>query len=92
MPSRKSCVTLQGLKNKNSRAKYRRLYGGELVRIYSGEWKAWWRKNSSGYTYNKEEAGLYSLSEALDNSGHCGPEKKISYFFVNPVKYIKEIK
>lgn len=34
--------------------------------IWSIEHKAWWKKNSWGYTKKIEEAELYSLSEAKE--------------------------
>jgi len=44
--------------------------------IYSFEHKAWWRSNSNGYTPKRDQAGEYTLSEAIEivtNANlHCG--------------------
>lgn len=47
------------------------------VIIWSGQWKAWWRVNGSGYTDNIKLAGIWSISEAWKRVNHCGPEKHI---------------
>lgn len=53
------------------------------VRIYSREHHAWWRKGSggqgNGYAIQRDEAGVWSLYDALEMSHHCGPEKGIQY-------------
>ena len=51
-----------------------------LVRIIGGGW--YWRKNRAGYTDAKEAAGIYTLEDALNASGHCGEEKHIVYEFL----------
>jgi len=51
-----------------------------IVRILSGS--AWWRPHACGYTERKERAGLFEFQEAINYSGHCGPEKNIIYQFV----------
>lgn len=53
-----------------------------LVLIYSKEWWSYWRPNSGGYTKCACSAGVYSFEEALNASGHCGPEKQICYEFL----------
>lgn len=50
-----------------------------LVRIWSEEWRCWWRPRGSGYTDDIRQAGVYSFSEAWRRSAHCGPEKQIWY-------------
>lgn len=57
-------------------------HGEKRVRIYSGQWGAFWRENRSGYTFKKEEAGVYSIEDAFDATCHCGPEKFIKYDFI----------
>lgn len=47
------------------------------VRIWSNQWKLWWRKNGAGYTSNIDEAGVYSAADAWRYTSHCGPEKGI---------------
>lgn len=55
------------------------LFAGKTVRIWSGEWRAWWRPKAQGYTDNIDEAGVFPFNEAWNRSYHCGPEKRISY-------------
>ncbi|HEV7293080.1 MAG TPA: hypothetical protein VGN79_12245 [Devosia sp.] len=55
---------------------------GRTVRIWSGEWSAWWRPESRGYTDDITQAGIYSFEDAWATSAHCGPEKKIAYEIV----------
>jgi hypothetical protein len=52
---------------------------GKKVRIYSGEWMAWWRPDGAGYTTIKAEAGIYDFDDAVKRSHHAGPEKRIKY-------------
>ncbi len=49
------------------------------VRIWSDQWGAYWRSGRCGYTYKIAEAGIYTLEEAYDASGHCGLEKHIEF-------------
>lgn len=51
---------------------------GGKVRIYSGQWGAWWRANACGYTQSIKEAGIYDIEEAWKCVSHCGLEKQIS--------------
>ncbi len=39
---------------------------GETYLIWSNEKNSWWKPNSRGYTEKIEEAGRYSLTEALE--------------------------
>lgn len=50
-----------------------------IVHIFSGEHKTFWREDGSGYTYDLDQAGIYTLKEAFERTRHCGPEKQI-YF------------
>lgn len=59
-------------------------FAGRQVRIWSGEWRAWWRPNSCGYTDDVAQAGVYSFEDAWATSSHCGPEKRIVYEIVGP--------
>ena len=54
-------------------------FSGKHVRIWSAEWRAWWRPKAQGYTGNIEEAGVFPFDDAWARSHHCGPEKRISY-------------
>ena len=49
------------------------------VYIYSGEYSAYWRMGSCGYTEDIDQAGVYGFSDALKASGRCGEEKRIQY-------------
>ena len=80
--------TLNGLKRKvvdNVYVDLRRWktqHGHRLVRIWSDEWRCYWRPSRAGYTTDVAQAGIYRLDDALDASGHCGREKKIAYEFL----------
>jgi hypothetical protein len=54
-----------------------------LVVIWSGEHKAWWRPDSSGYTTKIEDAGVYVFQDAWDRSAHCSRDKGIAYQIVS---------
>ena len=50
------------------------------VLIWSAQWRAWWRAESSGYTSDPTSAGVYDFDDAYRRTRHCGPEKRIEYF------------
>ena len=52
---------------------------GAKVRIWTAQWGAWWRPDSSGYTDDIKQAGIYTFEDAWRRSHHCGPEKRIIY-------------
>lgn len=52
------------------------------VLIFSDQWGAYWRSGRAGYTYKKEDAGIYTFEDAFDATCHCGPEKFIYYKFI----------
>jgi len=79
----KNIITLELLKKKPQIAEKK---GSEQVRIWSGEWHAYWRPEARGYTMCKQEAGIYTLQEALKVSGHCSPCKKIKYELAEKLK------
>lgn len=54
----------------------------ELVRIHSGEHRAFWRAHGHGYTQEETKAGLFTIQEALSQTRHAGREKQIS--FISP--------
>lgn len=49
--------------------------------IWSGEWKAWWRRGENGggngYTVAMDEAGRWTRPEAERMIRHAGPEKRL---------------
>lgn len=49
----------------------------EKCLIYSGQWDAWWRSENAGYTYKRDEAGIYTVLDAYSSVYHCGIEKRI---------------
>ncbi len=49
------------------------------VRIYSTEHGMYWRPNASGYTQCRVTAGVYSFTDAVKQTSHCGPEKGIEF-------------
>jgi hypothetical protein len=53
------------------------------VRIWTEQWRAWWRGNGSGYTDDAAQAGRYPGSDAWARSKHAGPEKGIVYELVD---------
>ena len=55
----------------------------QKVRIYSGQWKAFWRGKGCGYTYFPEESDILDIDVAVAQTRHCGPEKQIQYVAVN---------
>lgn len=63
-------------------AEYLKKHGEKPVRIWSGQWGAYWRAGRAGYAMQRNEAGTYTLSDAFDATSHCGPEKQIYYDFI----------
>ncbi len=51
----------------------------KYVRIYSGEYSAYWRTGNCGYTEDVDQACIYSFNDALNASAGCGEEKRIQY-------------
>lgn len=75
--------TLAGLKRKGTLQKWKEENGDLLVRIWSNQWSLYWCPDRSGYTRNIANAGVYTLRDAINASGHCGSEKGIVYEFVS---------
>lgn len=71
-------ISLERLKTKTGMA-WMQKNKDKKVMIHSGECGLYWRPNRSGYTYLENEAGVYTLADAYDASGHCGRGKCISY-------------
>lgn len=59
-------------------------YAGQPVRIWSGEHGCYWRPNSQGYTRERADAGRYVFQDALLETRHCDPSKRISFEFIQP--------
>ena len=57
--------------------------GKGKVRIWSGEYQAYWRQ-SGGYVDDWEvvDPGIFTLEEAYGRTSHCGPEKEIFFEFL----------
>lgn len=72
-------IELNRIKKNRTMRRVIEKWGDRKVLIRSQEWAAWWRPNRGGYTMNRNEAGVYTLADALDASAHCGPEKHIFY-------------
>lgn len=53
--------------------------------IWSGEHRAYWRANASGYCADIRDAGAYRRAEAERLTRHCGPEKRIE---IRPVQMV----
>jgi hypothetical protein len=57
-----------------------------LVRIWSEQHRAYWRRaetgGGAGYVGGGRSAGVWPLKEAFLLAGHCGPEKQIWFEFV----------
>lgn len=64
---------------------------GAQVRIWSGEHRAWWRANRSGYCSDVAGAGVYPFEDAWQASQHCGPEKQIAYAAYDPPRDVSSI-
>lgn len=62
---------------------YLNKHGETPVYIQSMEHGAYWRANKMGYCYSLSEAGIYSLKEAYEASGHCDKSKGINYIRVS---------
>lgn len=76
-------VTLNGIKQRglvNWKAREKWLH--RRVRVWSEEHRAWWRPTGNGYTTAEAGAGVYDFADAYERTKHCGPEKRIEFFFV----------
>lgn len=54
-------------------------FANPIVLIYSGEHRAYWRPNGEGYTTDRDCAGRWWLQDAIEQTRHCGPEKRIEF-------------
>ena len=77
------CETLERLLRWPS---LKRKFADKAVVIYSAQWLAWWRPNAHGYTDKLEDAGLWSIDQAINKTSHCGPEKQIRFMEAFPAK------
>jgi hypothetical protein len=64
---------------KESEGRRNQLLQASKVRIWSGQWMAWWRPDASGYADEPDRAGIYSGANAWERSKHAGPEKRLAY-------------
>jgi len=67
---------------------FRKPFENKYVYIWSNQWKAYWRPRGAGYTDNESSAGIFKFKDALNRSGHCGPEKQIQYHKVSRLRCI----
>lgn len=51
----------------------------DAVHIYSGEHRAYWRESGHGYTTALAESWTLPLEEAIRQTSHCDPSKKIEF-------------
>ncbi len=51
--------------------------------IYSGEWNRYWGENYCGYVNERENAGIYDISDAWEHISHVGLEKEIQLIIQN---------
>jgi hypothetical protein len=72
----KQRLSLEAIKKST---RLQRRLANKIVRIWSDEWRAWWREGGHGYTDKLDEAAEWYFQDALDISSHAGPEKKIIY-------------
>jgi hypothetical protein len=66
----------------------RRKWAGRYVRIWSAEHGAYWRPDGAGYTSDGLDAWVLLFEDALKQTSHCGPEKRIEFKLVditNPI-------
>jgi hypothetical protein len=63
----------------------KRKWASRSVLIWSGEHRAYWRKDGCGYTTDSAEAGVYDFEDALTYTYHCDPSKQICYELI-PMK------
>ena len=52
------------------------------VRIFSREHGMYWRCEGRGYTLRQDDAWVLPLYKAIEEVWSCGPEKMISFEFV----------
>lgn len=73
-------IKLERIKGTKAGKRWAALRAQRLVRILGEGW--YWRHSRCGYTDVKTSAGIYTLDDALNASGHCGEEKRIVYEFL----------
>lgn len=69
-------------------ASYRLAMETAYCRIWSGEYRSYWRAEGAGYTWSALNAGTFTVAEAYELTKHCGPEKGICFEvlpYANPV-------
>lgn len=73
-------ITLERIKGTNAGKRWSALRAQRLVLILGEGW--YWKRSRCGYTDMKASAGISTLEDALNASGHCGEEKHIVYEFL----------
>lgn len=60
--------------------------------LWSNKYDMWWRRDGRGYTNNRDEAGLYSLDDAVEyvvRSADCGILAQVTCMVAAPVNWTK---
>ena len=70
--------TLMAMKRKGGERTRAKLEG-KMVRVWSGQWRAWWRPGAAGYTSDCSAAGVYPFADAWAHTRHCDRDKLIVF-------------
>lgn len=87
-------INLEAYKKLGDREKglYLLEHGDRQVNIYSGQHAAYWRADAKGYSADIKGAGVYTLSDAIYRTLHCGPEKRIKFHYISDVVDLPPVK
>lgn len=85
MEERPSRITLTSIQRYGRIRPGTSAFQGRAVRIWSDQWRMWWRSDAAGYTQLEGEAGLYTFENAVARTHHCGREKQIIFELVGAI-------